>query len=103
MTEISKNLNLNTKETLLNFIFQYFTEKGYLFFVGTTTEPEKSFKIEGKPFVPKLKAIILKSNEDFPKEYTDIKSCKSLEEILVLGKDIRNELIYFTLDLLVDD
>lgn len=101
MTEISEKSN--TKEQLLRHIFQYFTEKNYWFMVGTTREPENSFEIKGKPFVPKTRAIILTPDDDIPKEYTDIKPCESLEKILAEGKEIRNELIYFTLDLLVDD
>lgn len=105
--EINKkvvDLKLNSvKDKLIENIYQYFVEKGYRFAIGKTVEIATRFKIEGKDFVPQTVAIILTKGEVPSNNYTDIKFCESLDEIIEAGKTILNELIIFSMDLLVDE
>lgn len=99
-----ENLKISSiKDELLKNIYQYFTEKGYRFATGKTVEPVSKFEIVGKPFIPTLTALILKKDEEPPSDYTDIKYCESLDEILAAGVKMRNELIIFTLDCLAEE
>ena len=93
----------SVKDRLLENIYNYFVEKGYRFALGKTLEPTTKFKIEGKDFVPRTVPIILGKNETGSDNYTDIKFCESLDEILKAGKSVLNELIIFSMDLLVDE
>lgn len=99
-----ENLKLSTtKDELLKNVYQYFTEKGYRFAIGNTVEPVSKFEIVGKPFVPTPTALILEKEEEPSSDYTDIKYCQSLEEVLAAGVKMRNELIIFTLDRLTEE
>jgi hypothetical protein len=95
------DLRISMKDELLINIFRYFNEKGYRFAIGETVEPVTTFEVIGKPFVPTITALILEKNETPSSDYTNVKFCESLDEILAAGKKMRNELIMFTLDYLV--
>ena len=97
------NLNISVKDTLLESIYQYYTEKGYRFAIGDTVEPVDGFKILGKPFVPTPTALILDFDEEPTDDYTNIRYLNSIKEITAAGRKFLNELIIFTLDTLCED